>query len=84
MNEPGKELVTINQKLLEHITSVNIEERKFMVALSIFETYISNAKITQTPHNTGLIGVIADSAIKAAEIFMNRYITMETSSKDES
>lgn len=83
MNEPNLELININQKLLDHITNVNIEERKFMTALTIFESLVGSVGVSGSSINGAYYGTLANCAIDIADIFVKKYIEKELNHKSD-
>lgn len=72
MNEQEK-LIAINQELKEYITNINWEDRLFISSLSIFENLLKNTKISDADKSPAFVGELANSAIKAARIFIDKY-----------
>ncbi|WP_287385637.1 hypothetical protein [Lachnospira sp.] len=73
MSNELEKLTSISQDLKDFLIDINWEERTFMTAISIFETTINNAGVTDASKNIAFIGELADSAIKSAKIFIDRY-----------
>ena len=72
MNDNEK-LISINEELKDFITNINWEDRMFLASLSIFETLIKNSFITDTTSSPAFVGEVANSAISAAKIFIDKY-----------
>jgi hypothetical protein len=72
MNEIQK-LTSISQDLKDFLTTVNWEERLFYVALSIFETTLTNSGSANVGSRTPFIGELASTAVDAAKVFIDVY-----------
>ena len=70
--EPIEKLTSISEQLRDHLVDINWEDRKFMVALTIFDTLVKSTELSDTKC-AAFTGILAESAINMANIFIDKY-----------